>query len=43
MNLKLNMKDINKLPDRMASALYLTRQHCKKTVPEGEDDNMFST
>jgi hypothetical protein len=23
--------------------LYLTRQHYRKTVPEGEDNNMFST
>jgi len=24
-------------------AIYLTRQHSSKTVPEGEDNNMFST
>ena len=30
------------VPEPTAKALYLTRQHYKKTVPE-EEDNMFST
>jgi len=31
------------VPEPTASALYLTRQHCRKTVLEGEDNNMFGT
>ena len=27
----------------LAQALYLTRQHYRKTVLEGEDNNIFST
>jgi hypothetical protein len=31
------------VPELTARALYLTRQHYRKTVLEGEDNNIFST
>jgi hypothetical protein len=31
------------VPEPTARALYLTRQHYRKTVLEGEDNNIFNT
>jgi hypothetical protein len=31
------------VPEAMARTLYLTTQHYKKTVPEREDKNIYST
>ena len=31
------------VPEPTARSLYITRQHYRKTVLEGEDNNMFST
>jgi hypothetical protein len=31
------------VPEPTARALYLTRQHYRKTILEGEDNNIFST